>query len=86
MGKVRFSADTDTCVFPDAVMIAGLKMRFFDAKGMDTTVLRATYERLLASARGSDGGASKLSMTGAKSGFHLLDYWNIPDGNFPAQS
>ena len=86
VGKVRFSADTDTCVFPDAVMIAGLKMRFFDAKGMDTTVLRATYERLLASARGSDGGASKLSMTGAKSGFHLLDYWNIPDGNFPAQS
>ncbi len=84
--KVRFSQDTDTCVYPDALMVAGLKLRFFQAKGMDTGALQATFDHLLQTALASDGGLSKLSMTGEAAGFRYIDYWNIPDGNFPARS
>lgn len=81
--KAAFTADTDTCVFPDALMIAGLKLKFFQAKGMDTTDLAGTYAALLATAKANDGGATKLSMSGEMAAPVLIGYWNIPDGNFP---
>lgn len=76
------AADTDTTIFPDNLMVAGLKLRYFDAKGFDTSKLLETYEGILAVAQAADGGASTLSMSGPRQQPFLIDYWNIPDNGY----
>lgn len=81
-GIPAITADTDTCVFPDALMVAGLKLKYFEAKGMDTAALRMTYERLYSTARADDGGDTKLSMSGGNAQPVLLSWWNLPDSGY----
>lgn len=74
--------DTDTTVFPDALMVAGIKLKYFQSKGFDTGNLRETYERLYATALANDGGAGKLNMgRGAPRPF-LINWNNIPDAGY----
>jgi hypothetical protein len=35
--KQSFTVDTDTCIFPDAMMRALIKLKYLEAKGLDTT-------------------------------------------------
>lgn len=42
--KTSFTADTDTCIYPDRLMVLGLKLKYFSIKGFDTTDLRRDYE------------------------------------------
>jgi len=74
--------DTDTTVFPDALVVAGIKLKYFQSKGFDTGNLRETYERLYATALANDGGAAKLNMGRRTPQPYLLNYWNIPDSGY----
>lgn len=74
--------DADTCIFPDRVMINGLKVKFFDAKGMDTTKLTADYRKSLSIEMAQDGGNGKLSLSRRRGGDFLLGYWNMPDNGY----
>lgn len=80
--KASCSADADTTVYPDALMIAGIKLKYFQAKGFDTTNLQMTYDALYATALANDGGATKLNMGQRVPQPYLLNYWSIPDSGY----
>jgi hypothetical protein len=79
--KTAFSADTDTCVYPDRLMISGLKLKYLSAKLFDTTDARREYQGQLDIAKANDGGSQTLSMNPRLS--QLLVGWaNLPDSNY----
>ncbi len=81
VAKSLFSADTDTCIFPDNVMISGVKMRFFEVKGLDASAFRAEYMEALTAAKGADAAAPTLSMAPRPSTV-LIGVQNLPDSGY----
>ena len=79
--KAAFTADTDTCVYPDDVMIKGLKYKFFLVKGFDVSTYRAEYMQARDVAMAQDGGARTVRM-GRKRWPVLISGANIPDAGF----
>jgi hypothetical protein len=80
-GKTAFSSDTDTCIFPDRLMILGLKLKYFEVKGFDTTAFYRDYQNQLDIAKAGDHGAPTLSFAPQVSEV-LIGYENIPDSNY----
>jgi len=79
-----FQNDTDTCIFPDRLIITGLKMKFFEVKGFDTTGFYRDYMNQLQLAKPNDGGSLTLSMA-PKASSVLIGFENIPDGSIYGQ-
>jgi hypothetical protein len=79
--KGSFTADADTCVFDDRLMVAGLKLKYFGVKGFETQLLQDEYDAILSSVKGEDQGAPMLSMAPRLSNV-LLGPENIPDSNY----
>lgn len=79
-----FTADTDTCIFPDRLMVTGLKMKFFEVKGFDTTAYFRDFMNQLQIAKSNDGGSQTLSMAPKMSSV-LIGFENIPDGSIYGQ-
>jgi hypothetical protein len=82
--KPQFTADTDTCIYDDRLMIEGLKYRFFAAKGFDYSVSLANYEKLTSIAMARDGGTPVLSLNRQKRPY-LITSANTQDGFFPGR-
>lgn len=80
--KAAFAADTDTCVFRDRVMIAGIKYKFLSAKGLDTQAAARDYSMAVEAQMGQESGAPALSLSSADMGPTLIDQFNIPDSGF----
>jgi hypothetical protein len=81
--KAFFTADTDTCLFPDSVLLAGLNWKFRLEKGMKYAEAFRSYEVALAEFNGHDGGKPVLSMDGgcfdARPGIVVpAGNWRIP--------
>jgi hypothetical protein len=81
--KTSFTVDTDTCIFPDRLMVLGLKMKYFEIKGFDATVLRHDFQQQLNIAKGADAGAQTLSFA-PRASTVLIGWENIPDSNYGA--
>ena len=79
--KTRTSADTDTFLFPDRLLVLGTKLKYFEIKGFDTTTLYADYQRELSKFKAQDAGADTLSMAPRYPNI-LLTQNNIPDTGF----
>lgn len=79
--KQRFTADTDTSLFPDRLMVLGTKLKYFEIKGFDTTTLYADYNRELSKFKAQDAGADTLSLA-PKYPNILLTQNNLPDTGF----
>lgn len=79
--KAAFAVDTDTCIFPDALMEALIKLKYFEAKGFDTTAYRLEYEQQRDIAKANDAGSPTLNMAPRLSNV-LIGWENIPDSNF----
>ncbi len=77
----KATQDTDTCVFDDRLMISGVKLRFFQAKGFDTSAFSADFQNNLNDAMAQDSGAPILSLS-REPQFPLLTIYNIPDGSW----
>jgi hypothetical protein len=60
--KASFTADDDTALFKDRLLILGTKLKFMEIKGMDTTTLARDFTRELSNAQGQDQGAPTLSL------------------------
>lgn len=73
-------SDNDWSVFDDRLMVAGVKMKFFQAKGFDTTAYAEDFQTLLDDALAQDVGAQKLTLA-ADPATYLINTTNIPDGN-----
>ena len=76
-----FTADTQTCIFPDRLMVLGLKLKFFEIKSFDTTALWRDYNMQLSLAKASDAGSPSLSFAPRISTV-LIGWENIPDSGY----
>lgn len=78
----RFTNDTDTAIFPDSLLITGLKAQFKAAKGLDGTFDLAEFRVMLDTIKAQDKSAPKLSLS-PQPGEVLLSVANLSDGNWP---
>jgi hypothetical protein len=79
--KNSFTADTDTTVLDDRIMVLATKLKYFQIKSFDTTALQQDYQRYLSVAKANDKGAPNLSFAPYPSKV-LIGYANIPDTGY----
>jgi hypothetical protein len=79
--KNSFTADTDTTVLDDRIMVLATKLKYFQIKSFDTTALMQDYQRFLSVAKANDKGAPNLSFSPQASRV-LIGYANIPDTGY----
>lgn len=82
--QTAWAADTDTYVWPEHLLILGLKWRFLRAKGLDSTIEFATYQNALSRLIARSGGNTTLPLNASSGRMRLLSSSNIQDGNFPS--
>lgn len=75
-----FTADTDTCIFPDRLMVLGLKHKYFQVKGFGD-VYAQDYDDELGEAKTNDAGSATLAMA-PQPGNVLITWNNIPDSGY----
>ena len=76
-----FSADTDTTVLDDTIMVLATKLKYFQIKSFDTTSLQSDYMRYLSIAKANDKGSATLSFAPQPSAV-LIGWANIPDTGY----
>ena len=82
--KGAYSVDTDTAVFPDDLMLAGLKFYFLKAKKLDYAIELGEFTRALSYTKAQDVPVPAQSL--APIGMNpLVGPWSVQDGNWPAQ-
>ena len=79
--KTSFTADNDTCIFDDQLMITGLKLLWLQAKGLEWGYVQSQFGRRLDIMQAKDKGAPVLSISRSPSSIYLGP-WSIPDGNW----
>ena len=80
--KAAYTADSDTCIFPDDLMMAGLKFYFLKAKKLDFGVELGEFTRALSYSKAQDVPVSSMSL--APVGMNqLVGPWSVQDGNWP---
>jgi hypothetical protein len=76
-----FLNDSDTCIFPDRLMVTALKKKYFEIKGFDATAFTRDYLQQLSFAKANDSGSATLSFAPVP-GSVLIGFENIPDANY----
>ena len=79
--KLSFTADTDTCIYPDRLMVLMTKLKYFEAKGFDTTAMYRNWMTELEVVMAQDMSAANLSFA-PRPGTVLIGYDNIPDTGY----
>jgi hypothetical protein len=79
--KTSLTVDTDTCIYPDRVMVLMTKLKYFQAKGFDTTALYRDYLTELETSIAQDTSSANLSFA-PRPGNVLIGYDNIPDSGY----
>lgn len=79
--KNSFTADTDTTVYDDRLVVVGTKLRYFQIKSFDTTALQQEYFRILNVVKANDKGSPNLSFAPYPAKV-LIGYANIPDTGY----
>jgi hypothetical protein len=79
--KNSFTADTDTTVLDDTVLVLATKLKYFQIKSFDTTSLQQDYNRYLSIAKANDKGSATLSFAPQPSAV-LIGWANIPDTGY----
>jgi len=78
VAKGSFTADTDTCIFPDRLMVLGLMKKYFEVKGFDASAYTRDYMAQLDIAKANDAGSKTLSMAPRLTSI-LITEGNLPD-------
>jgi len=79
--KNSFTADTDTTVFDDRLLVLYTKLKYFQIKNFDTTALYQDYMRYLSIVKANDKGSATLSFAPQPSAV-LIGWANIPDTGY----
>lgn len=79
--KNSFTADTDTCIYPDRLMVLSTKLKYFEAKGFDTTAMYRNYIEELGTVIAQNTSAANLSFA-PRPGTVLIGYDNLPDSGY----
>ena len=82
-GQTSMIQDSDTCIFPDRLIVLGLKKKYFEVKGFDTTAFQRDYDMQLNIAKANDAGSPTLSLA-PRTANVLIGWENIPDANYGA--
>lgn len=83
VGQTQFIQDTDTCIFPNRLMVLALKKKYFEVKGFDTSSYQRDYDMQLNIAKANDAGSATLSLA-PRTANVLIGWENIPDANYGA--
>lgn len=83
VGQTSFTSDSDTCIFPDRLMILGIKKKYFEIKGFDTSSFQRDFDMQLNIAKANDAGSPTLSLA-PRTANVLIGWENIPDANYGA--
>jgi len=81
--KNSFTADTDTCIYPDRLMVNMTKLKYFEGKGFDTTAMYRNYLTQLEAAIALDMSSANLSFA-PRPETVLIGFENIPDSGYGA--
>lgn len=79
--KNSFTQDTDICIYPDRLMVLMTKLKYFEAKGFDTTAMYRNFMTELETVMAQDMSAANLSFA-PRPGTVLIGYDNIPDTGY----
>jgi len=79
--QTSFVLDTDTCIFPDRLMVLALKKKYFEVKGFDSSSYQRDYDMELNISKANDQGSATLSFA-PRAANVLIGYENIPDANY----
>lgn len=79
--KNSFTADSDTAVIDDRLIVLSTKLKYFQIKSFDTTALQQDYFRYLNVCKAQDKGAPNLSFAPYPSKV-LIGWANIPDTGY----
>lgn len=79
--KNLFTADNDTTIFDDRLLVLYTKLKYFQIKAFDTTALAADYNRYLSIAKANDKGGATLSFAPYPTQV-LIGWANIPDSGY----
>jgi hypothetical protein len=77
--RARIENEGDKPLFDSRVLIAGLKVKLWSIKGLDTTSLQTEASDLLQSYMAQNAGAQEINLSGG-SGFRLIGMDNVPEG------
>lgn len=83
--QAAFVYDTDTCVYDDRLMIAGIKYMYFASKGFEASRLERDYRNYLQTSIGRDGGGATLNMSRSRWPIFISPA-SVQDGNFPGST
>lgn len=78
--KMDFTNDADGFVFEDRLITNGLKLKYLESKGLDTSAALSDYNIALDSAKSSNHTASPINLN--KPCFPFIGVNNLPDGNW----
>jgi len=79
--KNYFDNDSDVCIYPDRLMVLMTKLKYFEAKGFDTTAMYRNFLTELETVQAQDMSAANLSFA-PRPGTVLIGYDNIPDTGY----
>lgn len=79
--KQWFTADSDTCIYPDALLLTGLRWVWKKEKGLRYAEEFRSYESILANLAGHDGTKPVLSMNGPNQAIQPGIF--VPSGSWP---
>lgn len=79
--KAAFTADTDTTIYDDSLMVLGAKVLFLQAKGLDFSLEASQFQNLLGQCKAQDASAPALSIS-PRPASQFLSNRNIPDGSW----
>lgn len=80
--KTAYDADTDLSVFPDDLMMAGLKMYFLKAKKLDYGAELDDFKSILSACKAQDVPASAKSLAPIPVE-QFVGPWSVQDGSWP---
>jgi hypothetical protein len=72
----------DTPLFDRALMIAGLKLRLWAQKGLDTTHLAEAFNYNLEALKGQSQGAAVIDLSGSDLSILIDPLKNVPEGSW----
>ena len=79
--KLQFNNDTDTCIFPDRLMILALKKKYLDSHNFDSSAVTADYMQHLSIAEAANTSGRTLSMSPRRGTFLITDR-SLPDTGY----
>ena len=81
--KASLTVDTDINIFPDRLLVTGLKLRYAESNGIDWLIpsLTKQWMRQLDFSKAADAGNATLSM-GGRYGSALMGWANVPDSGY----